>query len=166
MIVNRSCLNEFAEKLHSLPSSLTRSDLLASPFRLHQENELAIYYSPHNEYINRTASIVIAGITPGFSQMKTAYETAAESLRCGRSVEQMAVDTKKAAGLSGSMRHNLISMLDFCGLPQALGIQSAPQLFGDLRHMLHTTSVIKYPVFIQQKKTIPVTGQLSLAHLS
>lgn len=70
MIVNRSCLNEFAEKLHSLPSSLTRSDLLASPFRLHQENELAIYYSPHNEYINRTASIVIAGITPGFSQRK------------------------------------------------------------------------------------------------
>ncbi|QXG62763.1 hypothetical protein KUL67_09485, partial [Bacillus spizizenii] len=85
---------------------LTKSDLLASPFRLHQENELCIYYSPHNEYINRAASIVIAGITPGFSQMKTAYKTAAESLRQGRSLEQMAVDTKKAAGLSGSMRHN------------------------------------------------------------
>ncbi|AEP86856.1 conserved hypothetical protein [Bacillus spizizenii TU-B-10] len=151
MIVNPSCLEEFREKLHSLPSSLTKSDLLASPFRLHQENELCIYYSPHNEYINRAASIVIAGITPGFSQMKTAYKTAAESLRQGRSLEQMAVDTKKAAGLSGSMRHNLITMLDFCGLPQAFGIQSAAQLFGDLRHLLHTTSVIKYPVFIQQK---------------
>lgn len=67
MIINRSCLKEFAEKLHCLPSSLTKSDLLDSPFRLHQENELGIYYSPHNEYINRTASIVIAGITPGFS---------------------------------------------------------------------------------------------------
>lgn len=97
--------------------------------------------------------------------MKTAYKTAAESLRQGRSLEQMAVDTKKAAGLSGSMRHNLITMLDFCGLPQAFGIQSAAQLFGDLRHMLHTTSIIKYPVFIQQK-TIPVTARLSLAHLS
>lgn len=45
MIVNRSCLKEFAEKLHSLPSSLTKSDLLISPFHLHQENELDIYYS-------------------------------------------------------------------------------------------------------------------------
>ncbi|MFS3940890.1 hypothetical protein ACL9SS_05360 [Bacillus subtilis] len=151
MIVNHSCLKEFAEKLHSLPSSLTKSDLLISPFHLHQENELDIYYSPHNEYINRTATIVIAGITPGFSQMKTAYETAVESLRQGRTLEQMAVDTKIAAGFSGSMRHNLITMLDLCGLPQAFGIQSAAQLFGDLRHMLHTTSVIKYPVFIQQK---------------
>ncbi|PKJ61005.1 MULTISPECIES: hypothetical protein [Bacillus] len=151
MIVNRSCLKEFEEKLHSLPSSLTKSDLLISPFHLHQENELDIYYSPHNEYINRTATIVIAGITPGFSQMKTAYETAVESLRQGRTLEQMAVDTKIAAGFSGSMRHNLITMLDLCGLPQAFGIQSAAKLFGELRHMLHTTSVIKYPVFIQQK---------------
>lgn len=151
MIVNHSCLKEFAEKLHSLPSSLTKSDLLISPFHLHQENELDIYYSPHNEYINQTATIVIAGITPGFSQMKTAYETAVESLRQGRTLEQMAVDTKIAAGFSGAMRHNLITMLDLCGLPQAFGIQSAAQLFGELRHMLHTTSVIKYPVFIQQK---------------
>ncbi len=166
MIVNRSCLKEFAEKLHSLPSSLTKSDLLISPFHLHQENELDIYYSPHNEYINRTATIVIAGITPGFSQMKTAYETAVESLRQGRTLEQMAVDTKIAAGFSGSMRHNLITMLDLCGLPQAFGIQSAAQLFGELRHMLHTTSVIKYPVFIQQKKTIPDTNRLSLIPLS
>ncbi len=83
--------------------------------------------------------------------MKTAYETAVDSLRRGRSLEQIAVDTKKAAGLSGSMRHNLITMLDLCGLPQALSIQSATQLFRDLRHMLHTTSVIKYPVFVQQK---------------
>ncbi|MDR4435270.1 hypothetical protein [Bacillus tequilensis] len=151
MMINRCCLEKFAEKLPSLPSSLTKSDLLTDSFRLHQENELGIYYSPHNEYINRAASIVIAGITPGFSQMKTAYETAAESLREGRSLEQMAADTKKAAGLSGSLRHNLITMLNLCGLPQALGIQSAAQLFGDLRHMLHTTSVIKYPVFVQQK---------------
>ncbi len=60
MIINRSCLKEFAEKLHFLPSSLTKSDLLTDPFRLHQENELAIYYSPHNEFINRDASLVIA----------------------------------------------------------------------------------------------------------
>lgn len=49
MIINRSCLKEFAEKVHFLPSSLTKSDLLTDPFRLHQENELGIYYSPHIE---------------------------------------------------------------------------------------------------------------------
>ncbi|CAF1745210.1 hypothetical protein NRS6084_02150 [Bacillus subtilis] len=153
MIVNHSCLKEFAEKLHSLPSSLTKSDLFISPFHLHQENELDIYYSPHNEYINRTATIVIAGITPGFSQMKTAYETAVESLRQGRTLGQMAVDTKIAAGFSGSMRHNLITMLDLCGLPQAFGICSI-QL--PLLNILSLSS----------KKTIPDTNRPSLALLS
>lgn len=165
MIVNRSSLEEFAEKLRCLPSSLTKSDLLDSPFRLHQENELGIYYSPHNEYINRAASIVIAGITPGFFQMKIAYKTAVESLRQGRSLEQMAVDTKKAAGFSGSMRQNLITMLNFCELPQALGIQSAAQLFGDLRHMLHTTSVIKYPVFIHHKNYTGYRPAINHSHI-
>lgn len=169
MIGNRSGLAAFAEKLNTLPVSrpLSKTDLLTSPFRIHQENALEMYYSPHNEYINQDASVVISGITPGFSQMKTAYETAAESLRKGRSLEQIALDTKKAAGLSGTMRDNLITMLDQCGLPQVLGIQSAAQLFGDLRHMLHTTSVIKYPVFIQQKNytghrpAIPRSSMLS-----
>ncbi|MCY8106949.1 hypothetical protein MOD07_19600 [Bacillus mojavensis] len=169
MIENRSGLAAFAEKLHTLPVSrpLSKTDLFTPPFRLNQENALEMYYSPHNEYINQAASILISGITPGFSQMKTAYETAIESLHKGRSLEQMALDTKKAAGLSGTMRHNLITMLDQCGLPQVLGIQSAAQLFGDLRHMLHTTSVIKYPVFIQQKNytghspVIPRSSMLS-----
>lgn len=153
MIINRSCLKEFAEKLHSLPSSLTKSDLLTDPFRLHQENELAIYYSPHNEFINRDASLVIAGITPGFFQMKTAYETAAESLLQGGTLEQMAVDTKIAAGFFGSMRHNLITMLDLCGLPLAFGICSI-QL--PLLNILSLSS----------KKTIPDTNRPSLALLS
>ena len=66
MIVNRRCLKEFAEKLHSLPSSPTKSDLLVSSFRLHQENELGIYYSPHNEFINRDASLADCRDHAGF----------------------------------------------------------------------------------------------------
>lgn len=68
MIGNRSGLAAFAEKLNTLPVSrpLSKTDLLTSPFRIHQENALEMYYSPHNEYINQDASVVISGITPGF----------------------------------------------------------------------------------------------------
>lgn len=60
MMLNRGCLEAFTEKLLTLPSSLTKSELLVSQFRLHQENGLGIYYSPHNEYINRSATMIIA----------------------------------------------------------------------------------------------------------
>lgn len=41
MMLNRRCLETFTEKLLTLPSSPTKSELLVSQFRLHQENDLA-----------------------------------------------------------------------------------------------------------------------------
>ncbi|HLS09357.1 hypothetical protein [Lentibacillus sp.] len=42
-------------------------------------------------------------------------------------------------------------MLDQCGIPEKLDIQHSADLFGKERRLLHTTSVIKYPVFINGK---------------
>jgi len=114
---------------------------------------LAIYYSPHNEYINDRAKLIIIGITPGWSQMKVAFEEIRYCLdfRQRFTMEQMLEKAKKAASFSGTMRKNLIDMLDQCGIPQILHAESSASLFEEHRHVIHTTSVIKYPVFFKNK---------------
>ncbi|MCM3770883.1 hypothetical protein M3225_10305 [Priestia aryabhattai] len=132
-------------------TNFTKEQLLQKDFLIRQENELSMYYSPHNDYINPDAHIVIAGITPGWFQMKTAFKQCTSSLSHHHSLEEVLYETKKAASFSGTMRANLIAMLDRCGIQKAAGINSAAELFASQRHLLHTTSVLKYPVFYKRK---------------
>ncbi|MDR7241950.1 uracil-DNA glycosylase family protein [Priestia megaterium] len=137
------------QQLHNI--NFTKEKLLQKDFLIGQEHELTMYYSPHNDYINPDAHIVIAGITPGWFQMKTAFKQCIFSLSHHHSLEQVLYETKKAASFSGTMRVNLIEMLDRCGIPKAMDINSAAELFASQRDLLHTTSVLKYPVFYKGK---------------
>src|SRR5699024_464621 len=130
---------------------LTKSDLLTDELLLEREGDLTMYYAPHNEYINKHAQVVIVGITPGWQQMRTAYEEIIQHLNHGDSSEHMLKKAKIAASFSGHMRTNLINMLDQCKLSEALNIRSTAHLFTTHRSYLHTTSVIKYPVFYKGK---------------
>ncbi|MBT2691191.1 hypothetical protein J7I93_23945 [Bacillus sp. ISL-47] len=130
---------------NSMP--LTKEDLLKEKFLIKKDGELEMYYAPHNEYINKTARIIIVGITPGWSQMKIAYEHFVKGLAAEKELEGILKETKMAAGFAGSMRANLISMLNQCGIPKALHINSSNALFHEKGSLLHTTSIIKYPVF-------------------
>ncbi|MED3972115.1 hypothetical protein COM86_13380 [Priestia megaterium] len=136
------------QQLHNI--NFTKEQLLQKDFLIGQEHELSMYYSPHNDYINSGAHIVIAGITPGWFQMKTAFQQCISSL-AHYQVEQVLYETKKTASFSGTMRVNLIDMLDQCGIAKAMGINSAAELFASQRDLLHTTSVLKYPVFYKGK---------------
>ena len=49
------------------------------------------------------------------------------------------------------MRKNLIEMLDELNLNSALQIDSCSKLFEEKENLLHTTSIIPYPVFINSK---------------
>lgn len=139
----------------SLTKPLKRQDLLTKSFLidLDQKNELAMYYSPHNEYINHQAKIVIIGITPGWTQMKASYEQMIDFLPIFEpsKLEQTLKKAKIAASFSGAMRKNLINMLDLCGIQNVFHIKSSSYLFNEGRDFLHTTSIIKYPVFYQGK---------------
>lgn len=114
MICDRERLAHFLQQLKALSSSggFTKSDLLTPAFHLAKDGDLDLYYSPHNEYINPYAVVAISGITPGFFQMQLAYKKAAQLLKDGETFETIAYETKKAAGLSGSMRQNIIEMLN------------------------------------------------------
>ncbi|WP_280169993.1 hypothetical protein [Priestia megaterium] len=138
------------QQLH-IHTNFTKEQLLQKDFLIGQEKELSMYYSPHNDYINPDAHIIIAGITPGWFQMKTAFKQCVSSQSHHHPLEQVLYETKKAASFSGTMRVNLIDMLDQCGIAKAMGINGAAELFASQRDMLHTTSVLKYPVFYKGK---------------
>src|SRR5690625_1783087 len=110
-----------------------------------------MYYAPHNEYINKEAKIVIVGITPGWNQMKIAFETFVKYYSSGNDLDACLYEAKIAARFAGTMRMNLCNMLDECGIPEALNIHHSSDLFEPGNTLLHTTSIIKYPVFIKGK---------------
>src|SRR5699024_798230 len=141
--------HQFSSKIKQLNGKIPfeKQNLLTEDFLLEKEQDLTIYYAPHNEYINTNAKVVIVGITPGWNQMKTAYTQSLHSLKRKDSIMQMFQKSKKAARFSGTMRKNLVVMLDQCGLAEILNIKSSAQLFSVYHSDLHTTSVIRYPVF-------------------
>lgn len=146
-------IQEFLPAIRSLSpnKAIERGDLLSEQFLMERSGDLEMYYAPHNEFINREAIIVIVGITPGWNQMKSAFEQLLKGLNSHQITEQMLKQTKIAASFSGTMRTNLIDMLDQCDIPKAIGVNSSSLLFTEKRDLIHTTSVIKYPVFHRGK---------------
>ncbi|QJA08126.1 hypothetical protein HF520_03825 [Romboutsia sp. CE17] len=142
-------LNEYIDKIKSLPikSKYTKEEILTENFLIDKDGNLEIYYAPHNEYINQNAKVFIIGITPGFQQMSTALATARYGIEKDKSLEEIQYECKVAGRFSGSLRKNIISMLDEIKLNEALGILSCDELFKDKDYLLHTTSLIPYSVF-------------------
>lgn len=146
-------LQQFLPAIKSLNTKkpLTKNDLLNESFLLNNDGDIKIYYAPHNEYINKEAKIIIVGITPGWNQMKTAFEQFVKDLSSNNCIEASLIQAKISAGFAGSMRTNLVDMLDQCNIPRALNIQNSSSLFSKHNYLIHTTSVIKYPVFFKEK---------------
>src|SRR5699024_2790079 len=122
-------------------------------------------YAPHNEYLNMDAAIVIVGITPGWNQMKEAYQRLQQSIRTETELHEILKSTKVAASFSGQMRQTLINMLDQIGLAELLGLSTTAQHFTNKRALLHTTSVIRYPVFKSGKNYTGHAPSIENSHL-
>ena len=142
----------FAPSIRALPElpggqRFAKTDLLTPEFRLHQDENLAVYYAPF-DHVNKDAKVALVGITPGWTQMEIAYRSASRDLREGLASEEVCRRAKRRASFAGSMRKNLVSMLNDLRLPACLGIESTESLFAEHNHLLHTTSAIRYPVFV------------------
>src|SRR5689334_9432480 len=105
-----------------------------------------MFYSPHNEYINPSAKVMLVGITPGWEQMEIAYRTAIQALKEHHSYEQACKEVKMAARMAGSMRINLLQMLQEIGLNEYVRVPHVQRLFETNCTWLHTTSLIRYPI--------------------
>ena len=143
-------LKKFADKIVQL-NAFEKENILNEDFILEDEGKIKIFYAPHNEFINTKAQIIIIGITPGWTQTQIAFKTANEGLIKNKEIIDILRKCKFNSRFSGSMRNNLIDMLDEIGLNRKLNISSCSEMFNEGNNLMHTTSLIKYPVFINGK---------------
>ncbi|MEG1989755.1 MAG: hypothetical protein RR144_01625 [Clostridia bacterium] len=132
-------------------NTFEKKEILNKKFELYNENNMTIYYAPHNEILNNDAKIFIVGITPGWTQTSIAYKTAYNGIINNLPSEQIRKECKKNSRFAGSMKKNLIKMLDELNLNSKLNVNSCAEIFEDKDYLLHTTSIIPYPVFINGK---------------
>ncbi len=120
--------------LHELPLELYLFD----------DAQLSVVYAPV-DFVNTEARLVLIGLTPSWKQAQAAMAAHAELL--DKSEEEAGMEIKRRSAFAGSMRQNLISMLDELHVGRYLGIESTASLFAERADILHATSVLRYPVF-------------------
>ncbi|NEZ49594.1 hypothetical protein FDB54_08195 [Clostridium botulinum] len=146
-------LHNYKEIIKKLPmkDKYNKEELLVEEFLIEKQNNIEIYYAPHNEYINPKAKIFIIGISPGFQQMSTAIAIARKELEVIEDINLIQYKCKVAGRFSGILRKNIISMLDEIEVNKVLNIETCKELFYNKDHLLHTVSLIPYPVFVKGK---------------
>lgn len=138
MINDQGLFEKYAYKILDLAKSgnFEKDRIISSDFLIEKTTEsygnLEIYYIPF-EYINENAKVILIGITPGWTQMEIAYRQVGQDLNRGLPLEQIFQNADKQASFAGTMRINLINMLDELGLQNALRINSCSTLFGEDR---------------------------------
>jgi len=95
--------------------------------------------------------VVLCGITPGIQQAVIAIRAAQAAIEKGLSQDEVLAIAKQTASFAGSMRKNLVAMLDHVGLHRYLGIQSTSALFGERADLVHYTSALRNPVLSNGK---------------
>lgn len=131
---------------HSAPP-VVRDDRLL----MHEDGKVRIYYAPF-EYVAPDARVVLVGITPGPTQMLNANLEARRALASGLSEPDAIRAAKDTAAFSGEpMRGNLIRQLNHWGFQRWLGLGDASELFSTARALAQTTSLLRYPVFVDGK---------------
>lgn len=149
LLMSYGLFNRYASLIAALPPHrpLLRSDLLNPTFRIAKHGAMDIYYCPF-ELVNARAKIMLVGITPGWTQIELAYRSARDSLRDGLPLDVVLQRAKDTASFAGPMRTDFIAMLDGIGLVSALGIPGSAALFSSRSNLVHSTSVLRYPVFV------------------
>lgn len=118
------------------------SSIVNKEFLIEKDGNIEIYYAPF-DYINSKAKIAIVGITPGLQQMTQSFQ----AIKDGKSLKEV----KDLSSFKGSMRTTLIKYMDELKINKILKIKSCESLFDLDSKYLHTTSLVKYPVFDKGK---------------
>ena len=134
-------MSKYLKKIKSL-KKISKSNIVSGKFLIAKKDNIKIYYAPF-DYINSKAKIMIVGITPGFQQMLQSFEV----INQGKSLKEV----KDLSSFKGSMRTGLIKYLDELEVNKKLKIKSCESLFNKNSKYLHTTSLVKYPVFDKGK---------------
>jgi hypothetical protein len=133
--------SKYLDQIKSL-KKISKSTITNNKFLVNKEDNIEIYYAPF-DYVNPKAKVMIVGITPGLQQMLQSFEVINE----GKSLKEV----KDLSSFKGSMRTTLVKYLDELKVNKTLKIKSCESLFNKDNKYLHTTSLVKYPVFDKGK---------------
>jgi hypothetical protein len=105
--------SEMVGLLRLLPDGdLGPEQLLVEAFLVAEEGRLRMYWIPF-ERLNRAAWIAIIGLTPGWHQMQEAFTAARDAFRSSVTADMQVLErVHRQAAFSGSMRTNMVKMLD------------------------------------------------------
>ncbi|MCP9916247.1 hypothetical protein [Cyanobium sp. ATX 6F1] len=120
-------------------------------FVLYQDKNLKAVWAPF-DHINSSARIALVGITPGWTQAQTAYSVAKQALAEGLDYSTACKQAHSQAAFVGSMRTNLVKMLDQLGVNKAFNIQTTGDILGKPDPRVHATSALRYPVFCHKSR--------------
>lgn len=118
-----------------------------SALKIAEEHNIESYYIPF-DYVTPNAKIVLVGITPGKTQLLNALYSVKKSISNGKTTEETLKIAKNEGAFSGTLRKNLIRLLDGIELHKKLGLKSTASLFDNDSDLVHTTSVLRHPIFI------------------
>lgn len=144
--MHRILLDEYRDIILRSGSAAIDSDEIV----IGTEGKFSLRYIPF-EHVARQAKIVIVGITPGTTQLKEAYDAFRSKAMAGRSDDEARAAAKQKGAFAGSMRTNLVRMLEHFGIHRRLGITSAVDLWGSAAALLHSTSVVPHAAFEKGK---------------
>jgi len=117
---------------------------------LHREGNLTVAWAPF-DHVPPTARLVIVGITPGRQQAENALMGFRHALDAGESLTEASRRAKLTGAFSGPMRDNLVAMTNHIGLPRVLSAKSVAEVFDPRRELVHLTSALRHPVFINDE---------------
>jgi hypothetical protein len=148
----RTRIEEIAGDLMKCPASeIARalkgdaSSPLHGSIHLNQEGAFTAAYAPF-DWINDQADVILVGVTPGLQQATDALATLRGRLASGATIEAAAEAAKKSASFKG-MRTLAARLMDSLKLAAVFDLPSCDDLFGPAAGRVHSTSVLRYPVF-------------------
>ena len=130
-------MSKYLNQIKAL-KKINKSIVINNKFLINKEGDIKIYYAPF-DYVNSNAKIMIVGITPGLQQMLQSFQV----INDGKSLKEV----KDLSSFKGSMRTTLIKYMNALKVNKKLKIKSCESLFDLHSKYLHTTSLVKYPVF-------------------
>lgn len=147
MTTSTKLIEKFASVLQGERPPVVRDPRLL----LDASGSVKVYYAPF-EYINPCARIVLVGITPGPTQMVNANNEARRVLLAGGKYAEAVQAAKGVGAFSGEpLRTNLVNQLNHWGFHSWLGLHDSAELFTSARHLVQTTSLLRYPVFVNDE---------------
>jgi hypothetical protein len=129
----------------SCPTKLTPE--VAQALTIEAEGGLRVVWMPFG-YLQEGARVVLVGITPGRYQAELAFSSFRGALADGLGLDDAFRRVEATASFSGPMRANLVAMLDYIGLQGPLGLNTCADLFRPSAELVHFTSALYFPVFV------------------